>query len=40
MTDQLKTDQNSNIKIAGGAYPDMNDGDFAFYIADIFVESV
>lgn len=31
---------NAEVKNLSGAYPSMNDGDFAFYLADIFVESV
>lgn len=27
-------------KVSTGANPDMNDGDFAFFFSDIFVESV
>jgi pimeloyl-ACP methyl ester carboxylesterase len=30
----------TEIKISSGASPDINDGDFAFYFSDIFVESV
>lgn len=39
LTDQLKVN-NSAVKIALGASPDINDGDFAFFFADIFVTSV
>ena len=30
----------NNLMTKMGASPDMNNGDFAFYFADIFVESV
>lgn len=30
----------TEIKVNAGASPDINDGDFAFYFSDIFVESV
>lgn len=33
-------DFNSDVKVWAGADPSLHDGDFAFYLADIFVESV
>lgn len=40
MTEALAGENADQVKINAGAYAGMNNGDFAFYLADIFVESV
>jgi len=39
LSEELKAN-NAKVKMAAGAPASLNDGDFAFYLADIFVESV